>query len=221
MLGDGEEAKAATLVDETGETLEQISIFSDQVIEGIAPIWADINNDGLREIILTLSDRRSGAQIVVYSEEGELIGQGEPIGTGYRWRHQIAVAPFGPNQEIELVDVLTPHIGGTVEFFQLQGESLVKVAEVPGYTSHMINSRNLDMAVAGDVNADGQVELLIPSQQLSHLGIIQRTPDGASVIAELSLNGTLASNLAAVSLLDGTMAVAAGLDTSVLRVWLP
>jgi hypothetical protein len=221
VLGDPKEAKSVTLLNEKGQVLERIAFYTDQVIEGIAPIWIDLNNDGLREIILTLSNRRDGAQIVVYSESGVLVAQGEPIGTGFRWRHQIAVAPFGPDHEVELVDVLTPHIGGTVEFFQLQGSSLIKVAEVSGYTSHVINSRNLDMALAGDVNADGRIELLLPNQSLSHLGIIQRSLAGAAVLAEIPLNGKLSSNLAAVSIPNGTLAIAAGLDTSILRVWLP
>jgi len=221
VLGDSVEAKSVTLVSENGKILENITLFSDQVIEGIAPIWVDMNGDGLREIILTLSNRRDGAQLVVFSETGEQIAQGEAIGTGFRWRHQIAVAPFGPNRETELVDVLTPHLGGVVEFFRLEGSALVKVAEMPGYTSHVINSRNLDMAVAADFNADGRVDLLLPNQALTHLGIIQRTTDGAAVIAEIPLNATLSSNLAAVPLPNGMLAIAAGLDTSMLRVWLP
>ena len=221
VLGDSVEAKSVTIVSESGKILENITLFSDQVIEGIAPLWVDLNDDGLREIILTLSNRRDGAQLVVFSETGDQIAQGEAIGTGFRWRHQIAVAPFGPNRETELVDVLTPHIGGVVEFFQLRGTSLVKVAEVSGYTSHVINSRNLDMAVAADFNADGRVDLLLPNQSLTQLGIIQRTQDGAAVVGEISLEASLSSNLAAVPLPGGMLALAAGLDSSLLRVWLP
>ncbi|HAY84579.1 MAG TPA: hypothetical protein DCY42_06550 [Chloroflexi bacterium] len=221
VLGDSLEAKSVSLLDASGALLQKITIPGEQVIEGIAPIWADLDNDGLREIILTLSDRKNGAQLAVYSELGEVIALGESIGTGYRWRHQIAAAPFGPNREVELVDVLTPHLGGVVEFFQLQGAALVKVAEVPGYTSHVINSRNLDMAAAGDFNADGRVELLLPNQNLTELGLIQRNANGAEVLANLPLAGHLTSNLALVPLPGGQLAVAAGMDSSILRIWLP
>ena len=78
---------------------------------------------------------------------------GPAIGRGNRWRHQIAVAPFGPNGERELVDVLTPHIGGVVEFYRMVGDRIEIVATVPGFTSHVIGSRNLDLALAAD--ADG------------------------------------------------------------------
>ena len=119
------------------------------------------------------------------------------------------------------MDVLTPHLGGVVEFFRLEGEKLVKTAELPGFTSHVIGSRNLDMAFAGDLDADGQIELVLPRQDLSSLGVLERTADGAAVAGEIALAGRLASNLAAVTLPGGGLAVAAGLESGVLWVWLP
>jgi len=221
VLGDDREAKAFALVDSSGDLLERIAFYTDQVIEGIAPLWADLDGDGQREVVLTISNRSDGAQLVVYSEAGKQVAVGKPIGTGYRWRHQIAIAPFGPEHELELVDVLTPHLGGVVEFFQMQEGKLVQVAEIAGYTSHVINSRNLDMALAADLDRDGQVELLLPAQSLDALGAIQRTADGAEVAFEIPLGSKLSSNLAAVNLMGGGLALAAGLEDNLLRVWMP
>ncbi|MEJ2757212.1 MAG: hypothetical protein P8046_01910 [Anaerolineales bacterium] len=220
ILGDEVEAKGVALVS-IGEGVNRLGIFSDQVIEGIAPIWTDLNTDGIREILLTLSNRQSGAQLVVMNQEGEIIAQGEPIGTGYRWRHQIAVAPIGPNREMEIVDVLTPHIGGVVEFFRWEGDQLVKVAEISGFTSHVIHTRNLDMAFVADLDADGRLELLLTQQDLSALGILQRSESGVEMVGELPLEGGLTSNLVGISLPDGGMVVAAGIGSGNLRVWLP
>ncbi len=220
-LGDDLEAKGFTLLNLDTGKVNRVGIYSDQVVEGIAPIWADLNSDSVREILLTLSNRQGGAQLVVMDAQGEIIAQGEPIGTGYRWRHQIAAAPIGPNREMEIVDVLTPHIGGVVEFFRLEGENLVKVAELSGYTSHVIHTRNLDLAFVGDLDADGLLELLLPKQDLSSLGILQRSESGVEVVGEAPLEGGLSSNLAAIPLPDGGMSVAAGMGSGVLRVWLP
>ena len=126
IVGDEFESSSITLINlQHNGSFVEISIPEGFVIEGLYPIWTDINGNGQREIIVTLSIPGQGAQLVIFNESGEIIGSGEPIGLSYRWRHQIAVAPFGPNGEIELVDVLTPHIGGVVEFFQLRnGEFL-------------------------------------------------------------------------------------------------
>ena len=168
-----------------------------------------------------MSDSESGARLVAYREDGTEFAISTPIGTGYRWRNQMAVAPFGPNGEIELVDVLTPHLNGTVEFFQLEGESLVRVAWISGYTSHSIGSRNLDMALAADLDVDGQVEVLLPNLGYNALGIIKHTPDGAVAIAEIPLNGKLTTNLAGISLSNGSIAIAAGTDQEELLIWMP
>ncbi len=190
VLGDTLEASSITRIDDplTGKVSAEISMSPDLVIEGISPIWADLNQNGEREIIVTVSNAQQGAQILVFNEDGQKIATGPDIGQGYRWRHQIAVAHFGPNDEIEIADVLTPHLGGVVEFYQLDGDQLKIVAQIPGYTSHVIGTRNLDMAAAGDFDGDGNVELVLPNQERSQLCAIRRTKNGAEEVWSLKLD---------------------------------
>jgi hypothetical protein len=221
-LGDALEAVSITLV----ETLPEprvawtIRLPEPQVVEGIAPIWADVDGDGVREIVVTVSDADQGAQVVVYDETGARVATGPAIGQGYRWRHQVAVGDFGPGGETELVDVLTPHIGGVVEFYRMEGEVLRILARVPGYSSHGLGSRNLDMAAAGDWDGDGRVELLVPNQARDQLGGIRRTAEGATVAWTVPVGGRVRTNLAAVTLPGGSLALGVGREGAVLRLWL-
>jgi hypothetical protein len=223
VLGDDVEAASISLIetDKIPQVGLTIPIPGDSVVEGIAPIWADLTGDGAREIVVTVSNARQGAQIIAFDASGDQLASGPDIGTGFRWRHQLAVAPFGPNGETELAAVLTPHIGGIVEFYSMEGESLSIVATVAGYTSHVIHSRNLDMAVAGDFDGDGQLELLLPDQGRNVLGAIRRTTGGAEVAWSLPVEGKVSTNIAAVMLDDGGLAVAVGREDDVLRVWQP
>ena len=223
VLGDDLEAGSITLIETEPETavVNTITIPEPQVIEGIMPLWVDWNGDGTQEIIVTLSDANQGAQIVLFNEAGEQIATGPAIGQGGRWRHQLSVAPFGPNGEMELVDVLTPHIGGVVEFYQWNGDTLEIVAKVPGFTSHVIGTNNLDMAVVGDFNGDEQVELLLPTQDRTQLGGIQRTADGANVLYQVPVDGKVVTNLAGATMITGQTAVAVGRDDGFLRIWQP
>jgi endonuclease YncB( thermonuclease family) len=223
VLGDAVEAASITLIETVPKprVVGRIPLPHPSVVEGVAPIWTDLTGDGKREIIVTLSDAQQGARIVVFNEAGEQIAIGPAIGKGYRWRHHLVVAPFGPNSELELADVLTPHLGGVVEFFRLSGSDMEIVAQVPGYTSHVIGTRNLDMAVAGDVDGDGRIELLLPNQARTHLAAIRRNPGGAEVAWAVSVSERVSTNIATVTFPDGTLAVGVGHEGNKLRLWLP
>jgi hypothetical protein len=223
VLGDKIEATSITLVktDPEIKVLQKIFIPSGKVVEGISPIWIDLNGDAKREIIVTISDQNQGAQIAIFEESGNLLALGPAIGQGYRWRHQIAVAPFGQDGELELVSVRTPHIGGIIEFYQLHRDDLSIANQYDGYTSHIIGSRNLDMAVVGDFDGDGKVELLLPSQNLTTLGGIQRSSSGVNQDWTLDIDGKMSTNLGVVTLKNDQILIGVGRQDGSMRLWIP
>ena len=217
VLGDRFESSGLEVISlDTQQSLWKLG-FPEMVIEGASPFWADLDDDGTQELVITLSNNSVGSWLAVVGPDG-LIAQSEPIGTGGRWRHQIAVAPFGPNGEIGLVDIRTPHIAGTAEFFRMDGENLNVVASLSGVTTHSIGSRNFDQGLAADFNGDGQVELVASNQARDVIVGVQRTPDGAEVAYELSLPATIASNFAGIT--QGSLfAFAVGVHDGTLLIW--
>lgn len=213
-----------SIVDDALNIVAETALTGDAVYEGLSSLWADLDSDGIDEIITTVSDSRVGSRLRAYklTEDNQLIAfDGEAIGQPGRWQHQLAVAPFGTNGETELVEVRTPHIGGIVRFYQLRDERLEIIASLQGYTSHVIGSRNLDLAVAGDFNGDGLPEIVLPSQNRQRIAGIQRTEDNATVVWALPLDATLTSNLHAFTLPDGRLGLVAATDSARLRVWIP
>jgi hypothetical protein len=225
VLGDGIEAGAIAMIANGVEpsVVVTVPITAPAVVEGIAPIWADVTGDGRPDITVTVSDASVGARVVVYDEDGLQIAAGPPIGLGRRWRQQIAVAPFGPGGETEIAAVRTPHIGGVAEFYRFEGGELKIVAQIAdsGFSSHVIGSRNLDMAAAGDFDGDGRTELLVPDRRLENLIAVRRTEAGAEVAWSAPVGGRLTTNLAGVTFPDGSMALGAGRADGTLRVWGP
>ena len=223
VLGDAIEAGSITLIETLPEikVLRKIIINPPTVIEGIAPIWTDTNNDSRREIIVTRSDASQGAQVVVYDEDGTELAASPAIGRGFRWRDQLVVAPASPDGELELVDVLTPHIGGVVEFFQLAEGRLDITAQLPGFTSHVIGTRNLGMGLAGDFDGDGMIEILLPTQERMQLAAIQHVSDGAQLAWSLFTQGVISANLAAVTHSGGGISLGIGTEDARLRIWGP
>ena len=141
VLGDTLEATTITLVDTKIDPhgIREIQIDPGDVIEGIAPIWVDLDGDGEREIIVTQSNADTGARIVVYSEDGSLFASGEPIGQGFRWRHQLAVGQFIEGGSQEIAVIRTPHIGGVIEIYALEEDRLEIKAVLGGYSSHPVS----------------------------------------------------------------------------------
>jgi len=220
IAGDELEATEITLV-ETQPSLNiavQIAIPGQKVVEGISPIWADLDGDGRREVIVTQSDSDEGAQVVVYDESGKHVAEGPAVSRGNRWRHQIAVGPFGANGEVELAEVLTPHIGGIAGFYRLEGNSLDLKVQQGGVTSHPLFSRNLDMGLAADMDGDGQPELVVFDQQFEELTALRRTADGVELAWQTPVGGKAVTNLGAFNL-EGRLTLGVGRDDGVLRVW--
>jgi hypothetical protein len=222
VLGDDLEATTITLVDTRADpqVILEIQIDPGDVIEGIAPIWVDLDGDGEREIIVTQSNPGSGARIVVYDEKGNQLTSGEPIGQGFRWRHQLAVAQFIEGGSQEIAVIRTPHIGGILEIYTLESERLEIKATLGNFSSHRIGSRNLDSALAADLNGDGRIEVIVPNQAQTTLAGIQTTDDGLEVVWDAPIGGKLSTNLAAITLADGRLALGVGHEGNILRIWL-
>ena len=78
-----------------------------------------------------------------------------------------------------------------------------------------------ERVVGGDFDGDGRVELLVPDQSIMMLGGVGRTERGAETKWQLPIGGRLTSNLAAVTLSDGSIVAGAGHDGQLLRLWMP
>lgn len=216
-LGDGVEATEIVVLDVDGPAVvRRIPIRDGRVVEGIAPIVTDLG--GERAIVVTESDARDGARLAAYAPDGRRLAVGDPIGTGFRWRHQLAVAPFGPDGERELAVVKTPHVGGTVEFYRRAGDRLELVATLANAASHTFGSRNLDGGVALDGDGDGRTELLVPDDERRRLRAIERRGDSAVAEWTVSVGGSLSTNVVGVPHGEG-VAVGVGHDGDTLRVW--
>lgn len=223
VLGDRIEAGSISLIDEEGIESTPIVVDDIDAIEAVSPMVADVDGDGELDVLATVSNADDGARLVVYRRTGEVLAQSAPIGRGNRWRNLLAVASVGPNGELEVIDVRTPHIGGTLQFFRLDAPAgtLTRVAAVDGYSTHSIGSRNLDLGIVSDADGDGRLEVIVPTQSMDQLAVVARVdgPGGTVEVARVELGARMTTNLGAQRLGDGTVAHAVGTDDGRVLLW--
>lgn len=145
-LGDDFEPTAILKTDSSVEDKPFIQLPESKVFETNRLILADINSDGEDEILVTVSDQQLGAANYVYdSHTGELLAQTDYIGERFRWRMLVGVIDDEKGQSY-LVDVVTPHLTGTLTLYQMQENQLVAIDQKEGYFSHEYGSASLDGA---------------------------------------------------------------------------
>ena len=227
IMGDRLEGSTLLILDtKDGEirVLARVDLPGEDVYEGISPFWADVDGNGREDIVTTVSNSSSGSRLRAYMWDGSKIKQevdGIAIGQGNRWQHQLTAGPLGPNGEIEIADVLTPHIGGTLRFYRFDGTSLNVEATFPSVTTHSIGSRNLDQTAIGDFNGDGQPEVVVMSMGRNYIIGVQHTENGAEEVWRLDAGDRITTNFSPVELLDNRLGLAVGTANGNLRIWMP
>lgn len=227
IMGDNFEGSTLIVLDVKDSeirVLARVDLPGEDVYEGIAPMWADLDGDGTEDLVTTVSNGTFGAKLRAYMWDGSKIKQeidGPAIGQGNRWRHQLTAGAFGPNGEIEIADVLTPHIGGTLEFYRLENSSLNIVEKFPSVTTHVIGSRNLDQTASGDFNGDGRPEVLVMNMGRNQIISVQHNADGAEEQWRVDAGDVITTNFAPVELLEGRIGFAVGTRDGRLRIWMP
>jgi len=231
ILGDDLEADRVVIADAT--TGAHLSTFTVEpaVLEGTGIIWADMDGDGVQDVVATLSDANSGSRIVVVVGEDGAVG-GPPVGATGGWRHQIAVAP-GPDGRAEVVEVVMPHAARTARWSAIEDLSLVATRSVDGViASHTSGSRNLDQAVVVDLTGDGVADLVgPPATATGGLVVVARAVDAtaddedpsdspAPDIAMVLTGDPVGSNVTATATRRGGVQVAGGTTTNKLLIWI-
>lgn len=225
----GDDIEGATLIvldvkDSEIRILARVDLPGEDVYEGLAPFWADLDGNGTEDLVTTVSNSTFGAKLRAYMWDGNKIKQeidGPAIGQGNRWRHQLTAGAFGANGAIEIADVLTPHINGTLEFYRIDGSSLSVVASYPNVTTHAIGSRNLDQTAAGDFNGDDQPEVLVMNTDRNAIIAVQHGNNGAEEAWRVDAGDVITTNFAPVELLEGQLGLAVGTQDNRLRIWMP
>ncbi len=171
VLGDAIEAAALKVETGAGKILSY-QLPSYAVFEDLTPRLADLDGDGRDEIVVVRSSAGAGAAVVVLGirdDKLDLIAESQAIGLSHRWLNPVGAGDFDGDGRKEIAVVQTPHIGGVLILYRIEGRRLVEFAREAGYSTHAIGSTVLGMAAVLDLDGDGADDILLPDQTRSEL----------------------------------------------------
>lgn len=195
VLGDAVEAGELRVRTAAGRILRHV-LADEYVFEDLAPRLADVDGDGRDEVLLVRSHRRLGAAAVLLGiRDGrlEIVAESKPIGRANRWLNPVGVADFDGDGKNEVAVVETPHIGGQLVLYAIEGRRLREVARRPGYSTHVIGSTVLDMASILDIDEDGVPDILLPTQDRLTLAAVSFAGGKFRKVARIDLEHPVAS----------------------------
>ena len=221
VIGDAIEASGLGVMDDRGVLLD-LQLPADSVFEDRYPRFADLDGDGIDEILLVRSYLDLGAALAVIKirQDGlEIIAENKPIGRPNRWLNPAGTGDFDGDGRVEVAIIVTPHIGGILRTYELTGDGLRLEAEGSGFSNHFIGSRELGMSAVLYADGVAGADLAVPSDDRRSLRIIAvaegRVRDIARVRHEARINSAIhAADLDG----DGKMEIVYGLDDATLVV---
>ncbi|MDH3194940.1 MAG: hypothetical protein OEL78_01360 [Hyphomicrobiales bacterium] len=219
ILGDRIEA-AMLVAQDAGGTRHKIAAGAGVVFEDLQPRLADLDGDGRTEIVAIRTFTDAGASLAVYGlvrGKLSLLAQTPPIGLPSRWRNPSAIADFDARPGLEIAEVVTPHIGGTLRLwrFDRAAGALEAVADAFGFSNHFIGSRELRLSAAADLDADAISELALPSADRTALRIMAFSAGKITEVAAVNLPARIDKAVGVIAEADGP-AFVTGLESGEL-----
>ncbi|MBT9486795.1 MAG: hypothetical protein IV093_04720 [Rubrivivax sp.] len=158
VLGDTVEATRILWLERHGlQVLRALDLPAPHVFEDIAPRPVALPGPPAAVGLLTVRSGPDGGQLALLSADParpahlHLAALGEPVGGFHRW-----LAPTTDGRH--LLAVHTPHIGGVLHSYRLDGARLLRRRLLADISTHHIGARETDLAVWL------QGQLLLPSQ---------------------------------------------------------
>ncbi|MFZ3582281.1 FG-GAP repeat domain-containing protein [Loktanella sp. DJP18] len=168
------------------------------VFEDTVPHIADLDDDGIGEVIAVRTSLTQGAQLAIYGLRGAawtLLATTPYIGEPRRWLATIGVGDLDGDGRVEIAYIDRPHLVRQLRVWRFDGTELTEAYRVDGLTNHRIG----DPAISGGLRTCGGVpEAVTATADWSRI-VATRIVDGTAQMRDLGPNTGPAAFAAALT----------------------
>lgn len=191
VLGDAIEGGSLVIERRDGKR-GTVRLGKEAVFEDLEPRIATIGGAERLVVIKSYLDKGS-AVAIVDPASFSIIGETSPIGHGFAWNNVAGIADFDGDGSVDIAVVRLPHAVGRLELWSWRAGRLVKVAEMLGFSNHVLNSRALKLSAVADFNGDGYPDLALPAFDRRSVRLISFA-DEQHEIARIALPSRVVTN---------------------------
>lgn len=131
------------------------------VFEDMEPRLADMNGDGVTDLVVIETDVTAGAALAIYTQKnGKLAKLAETphIGTPNRWLAPIGVGDFNDDGKMDVGYIDRPHLARMLRVWTLDGDDLREIGRARNLTNHRIGE---EFITGGVRTCEGRDEMLV------------------------------------------------------------
>jgi hypothetical protein len=150
--------------------LDPTAVFEDRHIR-----LGDLDGNGKLDAVIVRTDLSKGAALAVYELAPDGIrplAESENAGGKHRWLNPVGILKE-KGQPPLIAAVFTPHLTGSLRLFRLKDGKLEETGRLDGYTNHIFGTHNQELGRIGDVDGDGNDEIVLPNLARDKLAVIK------------------------------------------------